>query len=99
VEQVLAEIWSELLNIEKIGRRDHFFELGGHSLLAVTLISRMGEQGLHTDVRTLFTTPVLCDFAAAISSEAQPEPINTPINLIPSAKKRKTDSEILEVYI
>jgi amino acid adenylation domain-containing protein len=98
-EQTLAAIWSELLQIERIGRHDNFFELGGHSLLAITLISRMGEQGLHADVRTLFTTPVLSGFAAAISSRAQPAPINTPINLIPSPKKRKTDSEKLEVYI
>ena len=32
-EQALAEIWSEVLGVERVGRRDHFFELGGHSLL------------------------------------------------------------------
>jgi hypothetical protein len=85
--------------LEKIGRRDHFFELGGHSLLAVTLISRMYGAGLHADVRTLFTTPVLCEFAAAVGEEAQPAPIEVPSNLIPSPKKQNTSSEKLEMIL
>jgi non-ribosomal peptide synthetase component F/aryl carrier-like protein len=38
---VLAEIWRELLQVERVGRQDDFFELGGHSLLATQLVSRV----------------------------------------------------------
>jgi acyl-coenzyme A synthetase/AMP-(fatty) acid ligase len=65
IETTLAQVWSELLKVERVGRHDHFFELGGHSLMAVTLISRMSEKGLYADVRTLFTSPILCEFAEA----------------------------------
>jgi acyl-coenzyme A synthetase/AMP-(fatty) acid ligase/aryl carrier-like protein len=64
-ESALARLWAELLKVERVGRHDNFFELGGHSLLAVSLIERMRQEGLYSDVRTLFVTPTLNEFAAA----------------------------------
>ena len=66
MEQALARIWEELLRVERVGRHDHFFELGGHSLLAIQLIERLRRLNLQTDIRTLFTTPVLSELAAAL---------------------------------
>ncbi|MCU7645700.1 non-ribosomal peptide synthetase [Pseudomonas piscis] len=63
-EILLAQLWAELLNVERVGRHDHFFELGGHSLLAVNLISRMREHGMEADVRALFEQPTLAGYAA-----------------------------------
>jgi aryl carrier-like protein len=65
VEEKLAGIWAEVLKLERVGRHDNFFELGGHSLLVITLIERMGRAGLNADVRALFATPTLAEFAAA----------------------------------
>ncbi|MES9784126.1 MULTISPECIES: non-ribosomal peptide synthetase [Bacillus cereus group] len=40
-EKKLADIWKEILNVNKIGVADNFFELGGNSLLATQLVSRI----------------------------------------------------------
>ncbi|OLF52336.1 non-ribosomal peptide synthetase [Pseudomonas chlororaphis] len=41
LEQTLADIWAEVLKVERVGVRDNFFELGGHSLLATQIASRV----------------------------------------------------------
>ncbi|WP_371933174.1 phosphopantetheine-binding protein [Bradyrhizobium sp. CCGUVB23] len=54
IETALAQIWAELLGVERVGRHDHFFELGGHSLLAVQLLSRAVDLGLKFSAADLF---------------------------------------------
>ncbi|MDP5209825.1 non-ribosomal peptide synthetase [Microbulbifer sp. 2205BS26-8] len=68
VEQTLAQIWSDLLNIQNISRWDNFFALGGHSLLAMQLLSRMSEAGYSLNIRALFKQPVLSDLAKAVQT-------------------------------
>ncbi|MCK9799773.1 amino acid adenylation domain-containing protein, partial [Pseudomonas sp. MAFF 302030] len=63
-EILLARLWAELLNVERVGRHDNFFELGGHSLLAVSLIGRLHQEGMEADVRALFEQPTLAGYAA-----------------------------------
>ncbi|WP_148051104.1 phosphopantetheine-binding protein, partial [Pseudomonas fluorescens] len=41
VETALAQIWADVLQVERVGRQDHFFELGGHSLLAMRMVSQV----------------------------------------------------------
>ncbi|HEX8695267.1 MAG TPA: phosphopantetheine-binding protein, partial [Longimicrobium sp.] len=64
IEEALAEVWAEVLGVERVGRRDNFFELGGHSLLALRLIERMRRRDLHAEVGALFTAPTLAGLAA-----------------------------------
>ncbi|RWQ65110.1 MAG: non-ribosomal peptide synthetase, partial [Mesorhizobium sp.] len=79
VETALAQIWAELLGVERVGRHDHFFELGGHSLLAVQLMERLRQLSLGVEVRTLFARPVLADLAASLGSHHE---VAVPANLI-----------------
>ncbi|HEX6747845.1 MAG TPA: non-ribosomal peptide synthase/polyketide synthase [Longimicrobium sp.] len=81
VEAALAQIWGEVLGVERVGRWDHFFELGGHSLLAIKLIGRMRRAGLYVDVRALFTTPVLAELALAVGRTSSE--VEVPANGIP----------------
>ena len=69
VEKQLAEIWAEVLRIQKVGVNDNFFELGGHSLLATQIMSRT-TQALAVDVplRTLFELPTIAALAERIET-------------------------------
>ncbi|HEU0301079.1 MAG TPA: amino acid adenylation domain-containing protein, partial [Longimicrobium sp.] len=73
-EQALAEIWSGVLRVERVGRRDHFFELGGHSLLAVQVASRVRQVlGVEVALGDVFVRPVLADFARGLAAAARAE--------------------------
>ncbi|WP_260326197.1 condensation domain-containing protein, partial [Paraburkholderia atlantica] len=80
VETALAEIWAELLGLERVGRHDNFFELGGHSLLAVQVSSRLSQAvGVELPLSTLFARPVLGDLAASLG---RPHEVTVPASLI-----------------
>ncbi|MEL5629484.1 amino acid adenylation domain-containing protein [Serratia sp. K-E0102] len=70
-ETLLAAIWRELLNVERVGRHDNFFELGGHSLLAVKLMAQLRRAGWGANVQTLFSTPTLSALAQAMSAQGE----------------------------
>ena len=67
MEVVLANLWQELLEVERVGRHDNFFELGGHSLLAVRMLSHLlGNLNVQIDLSTLFNYPQLSLFAKRV---------------------------------
>ncbi len=86
VEEYVAAVWTELLQVERVGRYDNFFELGGHSLFAVVMIERMRKLSLHVDVGTLFTAPTLKDFAANLQQEVRETTV--PACLVPDGAER-----------
>ncbi|PHX30865.1 hypothetical protein AO354_46780 [Pseudomonas syringae pv. syringae] len=71
VERALADIWQELLGVDRAGRNDHFFELGGHSLLAMRLISLVRQRlNVELELAALFAHPQL-EALACVVAQAQ----------------------------
>jgi amino acid adenylation domain-containing protein len=70
LENLLVELWTDLLKIDEIGIHDNFFALGGHSLLATRVVTRLRTMlDLDLPVRTLFERPTIAEFAMAIDSQ------------------------------
>jgi len=66
-EEILAAIWSELLQRERVGARDNFFDLGGHSLLATRLVTRIRDAlKVMVPLRTVFEVPTIAALATWI---------------------------------
>ena len=69
-EQQLAEIWQQVLNIERISVQDNFFELGGHSLLALRLFDQIEQKlGKKLPLSTLYQAPTLEQLATTLQQE------------------------------
>jgi amino acid adenylation domain-containing protein len=70
LEEQLANIWAEVLKIEKVGIYNNFFALGGHSLLVTQLISRMRDDiGVELVVQDVFANPTVADLSVIVTQK------------------------------
>ncbi|PWR15429.1 non-ribosomal peptide synthetase [Micromonospora sicca] len=66
-EALVAEVFAEILQVEKVGARDDFFALGGNSLRGMRAMARIrSEVDLDVPMRALFSHPVVADLAVQI---------------------------------
>jgi len=67
VEQALAQIWADVLGVERVGLHDDFFALGGHSLKAIQVASRVRERfDVDVPLPLLFEAPTIAALSVAI---------------------------------
>ena len=93
VEAKLAEVWSEVLGVERVGRHDNFFELGGDSILTLQIVARARKRGLKVQPKQLMELQTVSDVAAVTATtdaagvstdtETSTETSNEPFALTP----------------
>ncbi|MCB1053924.1 MAG: amino acid adenylation domain-containing protein, partial [Acidobacteria bacterium] len=80
LEGIVAEIWAQVLEVQRVGRGEDFFALGGHSLLATQVMSRIRQAlAVEAPLRLLFESPTVAGMARGIedlrrSGTAGPKP-------------------------
>ncbi|MFI9626621.1 amino acid adenylation domain-containing protein [Streptomyces sp. NPDC052042] len=67
VERVLAEIWAQVLGVERFGVDDNFFSLGGDSILSLGVIARARRAGLRVTSKDLFRRQTVTELAPHVS--------------------------------
>ncbi|ARC79859.1 non-ribosomal peptide synthase/polyketide synthase [Pseudomonas aeruginosa] len=70
VERTLAEIWQDLLGVERVGLDDNFFSLGGDSIVSIQVVSRARQAGLQLSPRDLFQHQNIRSLALAAKAGA-----------------------------
>ncbi|MBN3876528.1 MAG: non-ribosomal peptide synthetase [Nostoc sp.] len=88
IEEILVQIWSQVLKVEQVGIHDNFFELGGHSLLATQVLSRIRDRfKVKLPLHELFNTPTIAELAPSIGKLQQQNSDLTVPRILPRSKR------------
>ncbi len=70
VQKTLANVWADLLSIDRVGIDDNFFDLGGNSLLSIQCVAQLEGHGLKLPIVKLYQHPTIRACAAFLEGDA-----------------------------
>ncbi|MBL7938098.1 MAG: amino acid adenylation domain-containing protein, partial [Flavobacteriales bacterium] len=70
VQKTLANVWADLLGIDRVGIDDNFFDLGGNSLLSIQCVAQLEGHGLKLPIVKLYQHPTIRACAAFLEGDA-----------------------------
>lgn len=70
VQKTLANVWADLLGIDRVGIDDNFFDLGGNSLLSIQAVAQLEGHGLKLPIVKLYQHPTIRACAAFLEGDA-----------------------------
>lgn len=70
LEQAIADVWREVLAVERVGIHDNFFDLGGHSLQIVRIVNRLEERDIAITIRQVMREQSVARIAESITASS-----------------------------
>ncbi|MBD3560349.1 amino acid adenylation domain-containing protein, partial [Planktothrix sp. FACHB-1355] len=100
VENALAEIWTQVLGIDRVGIHDNFFELGGDSIRSIQVRAKAQEKGLNFSLEQIFATQTIAKLAAEVTivEPSLSTQRTAPLTLISEEDRQKLPSDVEDAY-
>ncbi len=95
VEEIVAGVWAEVLQLEKVGVENNFFDLGGHSLMVTQILTRIRALfRVELPLRTLFENPTVASVSAAlVAHEKTPDRIEKMAEMLKKIKGMSSEEK------
>jgi amino acid adenylation domain-containing protein/non-ribosomal peptide synthase protein (TIGR01720 family) len=97
LEQLLSEVWGEVLGLPRVGRHDNYFELGGDSLLAIQLKAQVQKRGYDFALQALFSAPSVAELAPRLTPVSAAVALG-PFALISAADRARLPASAQDAY-
>jgi amino acid adenylation domain-containing protein len=100
-EQALAEIWAEILGVEKAGIHDNFFSLGGDSIVSLRVVALAAKRGISTSLQDIFRHQTIARIAAAASTDLKAPAQETgpgAFSLVSADDRRRLPADLEDAY-
>jgi amino acid adenylation domain-containing protein len=100
-EQILAQIWAQVLNVQQVGIHENYFALGGDSIRSLQVQSLARAKGLHFSLQQLFQLPTIYQLVKEIESKqtsAESWEQFEPLSLISEEDRQKLSADIVDAY-
>jgi amino acid adenylation domain-containing protein/FkbH-like protein len=89
LEDILVNMWADLLKLDRVGVFDNFFKLGGHSLLATQMVSRIQKVlQVELPLRSVFEEPTIAELALRIEAAQRTETGTQSLPLVPVSREQ-----------
>ncbi len=72
-EELLVQVWQEVLGVERVGINDNFFELGGDSIVSIQVVAKANQRGLSLRVRQIFQHRTIAKLAQVVNFATAPD--------------------------
>ncbi|HEY0735643.1 MAG TPA: amino acid adenylation domain-containing protein [Herpetosiphonaceae bacterium] len=98
-EQILAEIWSQVLGVDRVGLHDNFFALGGDSIRSIQVLASLREHGFNCSLQQLFQHQTIHALAQVIlAAESSDQTFSQPFSLITDVDRAQLSPDVEDAY-